>query len=160
MALVHAAIGLGEALITGMVLRFVLLVRPDLIHDYDAPQVSRGLHWGQVGLAGLGIALVVAVFLSPLASSSPDGLEWVGTKIGFLKDSAPSLVAAPIADYEMPGLKRFGGIATAVAGALGTFVVFGVAFILARIFRTGGRSKHEQPLLRSGPTYAAANSPT
>ena len=33
MALVHTGIGLGEAIITGMVLRFVLLVRPDLIDE-------------------------------------------------------------------------------------------------------------------------------
>src|SRR3954452_7107964 len=32
LALVHAAIGLGEALITGLVLRFVLLTRPDLVY--------------------------------------------------------------------------------------------------------------------------------
>src|SRR3954471_1026638 len=32
MALVHAAIGLGEALITGLVVRFILLTRPDLIN--------------------------------------------------------------------------------------------------------------------------------
>src|SRR3954451_19721732 len=39
MALVHAAIGLGEALITGLVVRFILLTRPDLIdpaaEDYE-----------------------------------------------------------------------------------------------------------------------------
>src|SRR3954471_24465754 len=33
MALVHAGIGLGEALITGLVLRFVLLTRPDLVYQ-------------------------------------------------------------------------------------------------------------------------------
>src|SRR4051812_48876980 len=32
MGLVHAGIGLGEALITGLVLRFVLLTRPDLVY--------------------------------------------------------------------------------------------------------------------------------
>src|SRR5262245_48804337 len=31
MALVHAAIGIGEAVITGLVVRFILLTRPDLI---------------------------------------------------------------------------------------------------------------------------------
>ena len=33
MVLVHAAIGLGEAIITGLVVRFVLQVRPDLIYE-------------------------------------------------------------------------------------------------------------------------------
>ena len=33
MALVHAVIGLGEAIITGLVVRFILLARPDLIEQ-------------------------------------------------------------------------------------------------------------------------------
>src|SRR4051812_35816369 len=41
MALVHAAIGLGEAIITGLVLRFVLLSRPDLIYDPKSGPESR-----------------------------------------------------------------------------------------------------------------------
>src|SRR5262245_34536482 len=36
MTLVHAGIGVGEAVITGLVLRFVLLTRPDLV-DAEAP---------------------------------------------------------------------------------------------------------------------------
>src|SRR5215831_6274147 len=39
MALVHAAIGLGEAVITGMVVRFVLLRRPDLLEPDAGPGV-------------------------------------------------------------------------------------------------------------------------
>ena len=35
MALVHAAIGLGEAVITGLVVRFILLTRPELIEPDD-----------------------------------------------------------------------------------------------------------------------------
>ena len=47
MALVHAGIGLGEALITGAVLRFLLLIRPDLIEqpgptDLSPPGVGAG----------------------------------------------------------------------------------------------------------------------
>src|SRR5262249_47920967 len=36
MGLVHAGIGLGEALVTGLVLRFILLTRPDLVYSPDA----------------------------------------------------------------------------------------------------------------------------
>ena len=74
MALVHAVIGVGEAVITGLVVRFVLLTRPDLIDDRDSTNTtSRGPRSrSRAGLAdrlaGLGIALGVAVFLSPFAS--------------------------------------------------------------------------------------------
>ena len=132
MALVHAAIGLGEALITGMVLRFLLLTRPDLIDNVEPDADTVTGRWGRVLLAGLAIALAVAIFLAPFASGYDDGLEWVGGKLEFLKESPP-IVSAPISDYQLsvPGLAN-PRIATAVAGVVGTLVVFGVGFGLAR----------------------------
>lgn len=130
MALVHAAIGLGEALITGLVLRFLLLTRPDLIPDVDGPTAAR--RWGQAALGGLGIALAVAVFLAPLASDRPDGLEYVGMKLGFIKEAAGPVVAAPLADYQLPGLGRAPALATATAGGAGTLIVFAAGIVLAR----------------------------
>jgi cobalt/nickel transport system permease protein len=141
MALVHAAIGLGEAIITGLVLRFVLLTRPDLIEgagpDDASPSGLAG--WGQLVVAGLAIALAVAVFLAPIASEHPDGLEYVGGKLGFLKEEAPMIVPAPIPDYQLAILGA-GHVkaATAVAGVVGTLVVFGVGLGLARIFSRRG----------------------
>ncbi len=137
MVLVHAAIGLGEAIITGLVVRFVLQVRPDLIYE-PGREAPRAIRWGQVAFAGLGIALAVAIFLAPLASKFPDGLEAVGARLKFLDEGkAPApIVAAPIADYEMPGLD-WKPLATAAAGAVGTLVVFGVGLALARAFASG-----------------------
>lgn len=137
MVLVHAAIGLGEAIITGLVVRFVLQVRPDLIYGPETEE-PRSVRWVQVACAGLGIALSVAVFLAPLASKFPDGLEAVGGRLGFLDEArAPApIVAAPIPDYEMPGLD-WKPLATATAGAVGTLVVFGLGLGLARAFATG-----------------------
>ena len=54
MALVHAGIGLGEALITGAVLRFVLLMRPDLIEQTGAADSSLAGRWGQVAFGRSG----------------------------------------------------------------------------------------------------------
>jgi cobalt/nickel transport system permease protein len=137
MVLVHAAIGMGEAIITGLVVRFVLRVRPDLIDgvDHDGPRAAR---LGQVAVGGLGIALAVAVFLAPLASEFPDGLEAVGTRLGFLdEEHAPApAVPAPIPEYEMPGI-GWKPLATAAAGAVGTLVVFGVGLGLARASAAG-----------------------
>ena len=136
MALVHAAIGLGEAVITGLVVRFVLLRRPDLLEPDDATRPSSAGRnpWVQITIAGLGIALAVAVFLAPFASELPDGLEYVGGRFGFLAEpSPPAVVPAPLADYrlELPGLDHV-KLATALAGVIGTLVVFGVSWGMAR----------------------------
>jgi cobalt/nickel transport system permease protein len=138
MALVHAAIGLGEALITGLVLRFVLLSRPDLVFEADqngGDPLSSGRRWGEVAAAGLAVALAVAVFLAPFASAHPDGLEFVGAKLGFLSERAPALLPAPIPDYELPLFgPRHVEAATALAGMAGTLIVFGLGLGLARVF--------------------------
>ena len=161
MALVHAAIGIGEALITGLVLRFLLLVRPDLIEDDDPKGSSSTRRWGQVAVGGLGVALAVAVFLAPFASEYDDGLEWVGGKLGFLKEEKPVL-AAPIPDYQLslPGLS-YVPVATALAGAVGTLIVFGAGFGLARVFSRKTTTVTGADV-RDGafPAHRSANAPT
>ena len=140
MVLVHSVIGVGEAIITGLVVRFVLQVRPDLILDDDEDSEnprSPARRWGQVALAGLAIASAVAIFLAPLASTNLDGLEFVGGRLKFidpLRETASALLPVPVPDYEMPGLARWKPLATASAGFLGTSIVFGVGFGLARVF--------------------------
>ncbi len=135
MALLHAAIGLGEAVITGLVVRFLLYRRADLfdVADEVGQNASAAGRWGQTFLGGLGVAAAVAVFLAPFAYDQPDGLEFVGDKLKFLSESpGPPPIAAPIPDYQLPGLSHV-KLATAAAGLLGTLVVFGVAWGMARI---------------------------
>jgi cobalt/nickel transport system permease protein len=139
MALVHSLIGIGEALITGIVVRFVLLRRPDLIEPDDdlANKPTRAVRWGQTVLAGLAVALGVAVFLAPFASELPDGLEYVGQRVGFLpnEENAPTApLPSPMADYQLklPGLDH-ARVATALAGAVGTLAVFGLGWGMARV---------------------------
>ena len=135
MTLVHAVIGVGEAIITGLVLRFVLLARPDLIYEPEKDaRPSRVQRAGQVAAVGLAVALGVAVVLGPLAWDAPDGLEYVGQRLGFLPEAAPAVLSAPIPDYAMPGLTAHIGLATAVAGLVGTLVVFVMGLALARVF--------------------------
>lgn len=145
MALVHAGIGVGEALITGLVVRFVLLTRPELIegetNEGELPRRMPG--WLSPAVAGLGIALAIAAFASPFAAEAPDGLEYVGSMLGFLPDEeAPPLVSSPMPDYQAPVPAGFGAIdqvkaATAAAGVAGTLVVFGFAWGMARVFAAG-----------------------
>ncbi|GAC1471921.1 MAG: hypothetical protein NVSMB9_18570 [Isosphaeraceae bacterium] len=139
MALVHAGIGVGEAVITGLVLQFILRTRPELIHDPAALDLEGGTSGRltssfQIAMGGLVIALAVGVFVAPYASEHPDGLEFVGEKIGFLKGEAPAILRVPIPDYEFPGLANVSlKAATAAAGLVGTLVVFGSGLLVASL---------------------------
>ena len=79
-------------------------------------------------LISLLICLAVAC-ISPLASSSPDGLERVAEDRGFIElgQDAPYQV---IADYVFPGIANE-ALATILAGIIGTLVLFGAAYGLA-----------------------------
>ena len=116
MAGVHALIGVGEGLITIGALTFLLSTRPGLIQPEDGHSVSDRVVW----LAGLLIALVL-VLLSPLASTRPDGLEWVAIEHGFIDQARDSLFQV-IPGYELPGISA-GPAATIAAGILGVVMV-------------------------------------
>jgi cobalt/nickel transport system permease protein len=125
MGLVHMLIGMGEGLITVGALSFLRAARPDLLRRGAAPGVAAGrVVWG----VGLIIALALAV-LSPLASSYPDGLEWVAEQQGFI-DRAQGPLYEVIPDYVFPGIND-PAVATIVAGLLGTTLVFFVALGIA-----------------------------
>ncbi len=125
MAIIHAIIGVGEGLITIGALGFILASRKDLITRHNTGK-SGGK--GLLIVGGL-IALTLAI-LSPLASSHPDGLEWVAEKQGFLEAARGSFYNI-IPDYTMPGISN-PAVATIIAGIIGIVIVFGVAFVIAR----------------------------
>jgi cobalt/nickel transport system permease protein len=123
---VHALIGLGEALITVAALSFIMQTRPQLLTD-SAPAGS-----GKWIISGLILALVV-VFFAPLASGSPDGLEWVAARSGFIETA----LAAPfniLPGYTIPGLGET-AVSTILAGLIGALIVAGITFGLGRILR-------------------------
>jgi len=134
MALVHAVIGLGEALITGLVLRAVLSVRPDLVPapevDFEAASLRERVAPGRLILGGLAVSIAVAVFLAPLASPLDDGLEYVGGRLEVLEEAEP-VFEGPMPDYRLPGLPDVGWV-TAAAGVIGTVTVFLASLVLAR----------------------------
>jgi hypothetical protein len=73
------------------------------------------------------------LFVAPFACSWPDGLEKVAETLGFARYAAERpLLGSPLADYRVPGLGS-ANVATALAGAIGTVVVFALAWLLARI---------------------------
>jgi cobalt/nickel transport system permease protein len=141
----HMLIGLGEAILTGLVVAWVVQVRPDLIYNSaDVPAHSERM--GKVIAVGLSAGLAVAIFLAPFASELDDGLEAVADKLGF-KEQAVEASFAPLPDYQLPGDNRpeaempawFGtaAIVTSSLGCLGTLVTWGVAFAVARSVRIG-----------------------
>jgi len=92
---------------------------------------SPGRRAGLFVLAALAVALVLAGLVSPFASSEPDGLERVAADQGFAeKGEGTPAWNAPLPDYTLGGGE--GKWPKAVAGLLGTAVVFGAAYGLAR----------------------------
>ncbi len=127
MAGVHALIGIGEALITVGALAFLYATRRDLLNIGEAAPGRASANWV---VAGLVIALVVAAF-SFAASPDPDGLERVAEDTGFL-DKALEPVYNLFPDYTLPFIADplISGI---LAVMLGTLIVFGVAWAVARV---------------------------
>ncbi len=84
-------------------------------------------------LGALVVCLLVAV-ISPLASSSPDGLEKIAEDKGFfgLAMDSPFQI---IADYIFPGIENE-PVATILAGVIGTLVLFGFVYGLSWLIRS------------------------
>ena len=120
---IHALIGIGEGLITVGALAFLHATRRDLIERGEKQATGGALVW----VIGLIIAIGLAI-ASPLASSHPDGLEWVAKQKGFL-DAARGPLYNIIPHYIFPGISNE-ALATIVAGILGTLLVFGVALAI------------------------------
>jgi cobalt/nickel transport system permease protein len=132
MAGVHMLVGVGEALITALVLLAILRTRPDLVEGARAAGPA-GARLGEVVALGLVIALGLALFVSPWASAWPDGLERVAQTLGFAGRAATDAAGpAPLADYRAPGISS-ATWATGVAGLVGVLVVFVLALGLARV---------------------------
>ncbi len=139
----HSLIGLGEALITGVAISFVLNQRPELIwkmgtlarpHEGAGKSVHPPIATiTRTLVAGLVIALAIASFLSPFASSFDDGLEAVLGKLNLelnLTGSVPGLledydrIPVPVAAWQ--------SIAVSFAGIGGTLAVFVLAWLLGK----------------------------
>jgi cobalt/nickel transport system permease protein len=128
---IHMLIGLGEGLITIGALSFLYASRRDLFHIGEAaPKGSKAIWVG-----GLFLAALLAV-LSPLASSHPDGLEWVAGQKGFLKAARAPLYHL-IPDYVFPGISN-DFLASILAGIFGILLVLGVALGVAFLRRKKG----------------------
>jgi cobalt/nickel transport system permease protein len=129
MAGVHMLIGLGEGLISALVFVAIQRIRPDLVGDMAETEQPR--LWNEFARYGLLATVGVALFVAPFACSWPDGLERVAARLGFEDKATRPMLVAPAVGYRVPGVHWAAG-ATALAGAAGAVIVFGLALVLAR----------------------------
>ncbi len=144
---VHLLIGVGEGIITGMVVGAVLAARPDLVAgaaDIAAADLRgrRAIDRRGLVVAGGLIAVVVGAVVSQFAASSPDGLERVAIDQGIGAGEGSRLGTSLFADYATRGLDNE-SLSLAVAGASGVVIVAAVGFGLLCAVRLGhpGRSR-------------------
>jgi cobalt/nickel transport system permease protein len=147
MAGTHAVIGIGEALITCAVLAAVAAARPDLVPAWartGSPaavpaQAAPRRVWVFVA-AGAAVALALAVFVSPFASSSPDGLEKVAADKGFMDKAAEGehvvWKGAPFPDYTVSAIGNE-GVSTGTAGFIGVAAVLAAGYLGIRLLNRG-----------------------
>lgn len=125
---IHVLIGAGEGLITAGALAFLFAARRDLLLAVPGSQKVDRPVW----ISGLLLACALAV-ASPLASTHPDGLEWVAGQQRFLQ-AARSPLFELIPDYLLPGVQNE-ALATILAGIIGLLVVAAVSIAAARSLR-------------------------
>lgn len=99
-------------------------------------------------IAGLGVALLIAIFLSPFASQDPDGLDRVSQDLKFEDRATEDTPArklpfyAVFEEYALRGVPE--GIATPLAGLVGTLATFGLAWGIGKlVVRGSGTSESE-----------------
>lgn len=134
MLIVHAVIGLGEAAITGGLVGYLATVRPTLLEGATSePTCEAPPRQSLKGVViTLGVIALIATGFSWLASSHPDGLEFVyfNQKIG-----APvrefSLIGdgGLLADYSVRGLSS-ATLGTILAGIVGVCIVGAILWLL------------------------------
>lgn len=136
----HSLIGVGEALITGGIVSYVVAQRPDLI-DAAAGQSNTAAGLGRIAVVGSVAALLIAAFGAPFASEGADGLEAVAERARFdsLEQPARSLVfddytvPIPVADREEPFWQR---VSVSIAGVIGTGCLLGMTWMFGRMVKS------------------------
>ena len=121
MLLAHLPVGLVEGVATAAV---VLLTAGRLV---IAPRAL----WA--------LAAAVALVLAPMASSAPDGLETVATRLGFLPSEAGGF-AGLLPDYVLPGV-RWAPLAVALAGLVGVAAVTAAGYLVGQTVATPSKSR-------------------
>jgi cobalt/nickel transport system permease protein len=135
---IHAVIGLGEALITTLVIVSVARLRPELIQESAGLEAKPA--YGRLIAYGLVVVLGLVLFVAPFASAWPDGLEKVAEALGFSGAAMQqAVVNSPIPDYQVPGIGS-SVLSNILAGVFGTVIVFILSYALARLLTSKSQS--------------------
>lgn len=119
---VHALIGVGKAVLTGVVIALVAVVAPGALALDGSPEPAAQTR--AAGVLGV-VAVVAAGALSAVASALPDGLEATALNLGFADAAGEHWLAGlPLADYGdaaglFVGVAGLAGVALCVVAALG-----------------------------------------
>ena len=91
-------------------------------------------------IVGLVLSVVLALFVSPFASGSPDGFESAMEEVGIEGAVEESKVDGVIPDYIFPGIENR-RVATGLAGLVGVLIVFLGAVLLGKLLARKNQNK-------------------
>ena len=132
MVTTHLIIGLGEGVITALIITLLMRVRPDLVYAFDRNDKNTT----KVSFYGLFIILILLLSLvTPFASSSPDGLESVAEEFGFTQTDGIVLL---LDDYGINAINN-SFVSTILSALLGITVV-AIIFNLIITRRKSGKN--------------------
>ncbi len=107
-------------------------------------------------VAGIAVALFLALVISPHASSSPDGLNKVAADTGLDIGVEPHATAAsPLAGYSVKGVDD-SSISTGLAGIIGVGVTFAIGIGLFGLLRLSRRNAAAPPAEAEGEVEPSA----
>ena len=141
---VHALIGIGEGLISALVIAAVLAARPDLVAgaaDLELADLSRPARVDtRTFVIGAFLStVVVAAVVSQFAVDNPDGLEKVAEEEGFISSGRDHALDSSIfSDYATSGVDN-ATVSLAVAGIAGVLITLAVGYGLLGASRLGRR---------------------
>ena len=121
----HLFIGLGEGVITALIISLLLRVRSDLVYANTKKDKSNNLSTSY----GIFIVLILSLTLiTPYASSSPDGLESVASNFGFEETDGVVLL---LEDYGISSVNN-NFVSTILSALLGIVSIAGLSTLFFR----------------------------
>ncbi|MCL3817666.1 PDGLE domain-containing protein [Aeromicrobium wangtongii] len=98
---------------------------------------------GGFTVAGLVVAFAIALFASPFASSSPDGMSRVAINEGFdhRETASPIEDSSPVGGYTVKGINHE-QIGTGISGAVGVGATFAIGLSAFHGLRVVGRRRN------------------
>ena len=121
----HLFIGLGEGVITALIISLLLRVRSDLVYANTKKNKSNNLSTSY----GIFIVLILSLTLiTPYASSSPDGLESVASNFGFEETDGVVLL---LEDYGISSVNN-NFVSTILSALLGILSIAGLSTLFFR----------------------------